>query len=132
MPCRLRVGRRRTVGRSPGGGRVVAYRSRFADARIDRLFAAVLTLRTPEDCYRFFEDLCTVGELQALAQRLQVAELLGAGATYEEISARTGMSSATISRIKRFLVYGADGYRQVLDRLARQDAAASAPEGEAP
>ncbi len=96
----------------------VAYRSRFADDRLDRLFEAILTLRSLDDCYRFFEDLCTVGELQALAQRLQVAELLAAGATYEDISARTGMSSATISRIKRFLIYGADGYQLVLSRLA--------------
>jgi len=106
---------RRPRGRVPA----LAYRSRFADARLDRLFAGVLSLRTPEECYRFFEDLCTIGELQALAQRLQVAELLRAGATYEDISARTGMSSATISRIKRYLVYGADGYRLVLDRLAQ-------------
>lgn len=95
----------------------IAYRSRFADDRIDRLFEAVLGLRSTEECYRFFEDLCTVGELQALAQRLHVAELLREGATYEVISARTGMSSATISRIKRFLLYGADGYGLVLDRL---------------
>lgn len=93
------------------------YRSRFADAATDRLFAAILQLRTEEECYRFFEDLCTVGEMHALAQRLQVAELLRAGATYEDISARTGMSSATISRIKRFLQFGADGYRLVLERL---------------
>lgn len=96
----------------------IAYRSRFADARIDRLFEAILALQTPEDCYRFFEDLCTVGEIQALAQRLHAAELLRQGATYEVISVRTGMSSATISRIKRFLLYGAEGYRLVLDRLA--------------
>lgn len=102
----------------PSGVCPIAYRSRFADERIDRLFSAILRLRSHEDCYRFFEDLCTVGELQALAQRLQVAELLRAGTTYEDISARTGMSSATISRIKRFLVYGADGYRLVLDRMA--------------
>ena len=105
----------------------MGYRSRFADARIDRLFAAILSLRTPEECYRFFEDLCTVGEMQALAQRLQVAELLQAGTTYEDISARTGMSSATISRIKRFLQYGADGYRLVLARLA--DSGPSTPDG---
>lgn len=105
----------------------MGYRSRFADPRIDRLFAAILSLQTPEECYRFFEDLCTVGEIQALAQRLQVAELLQAGTTYEDISARTGMSSATISRIKRFLQYGADGYQLVLARLA--DRPPSAPDG---
>jgi TrpR-related protein YerC/YecD len=95
----------------------LAYRSRFASPQVDRLFEAILALRDSEECYRFFEDLCTVGEVQALAQRLHAAELLRAGATYEEISAATGMSSATISRIKRFLVYGADGYRLVLERL---------------
>jgi TrpR-related protein YerC/YecD len=93
------------------------YESRFRDAQLDRLFAGILQLRSLEDCYRFFEDLCTVGELRALAQRFQVAEMLRDGRTYDEIQARTGMSSATISRIKRFLHYGADGYRLVLDRL---------------
>ncbi len=95
----------------------MAYESRLSSPELDRLFAAVLSLRTPEDCYRFFEDLCTVGELHALAQRLEVARMLRDGKTYEEIGARTGMSSATISRIKRFLHYGADGYRLVLERL---------------
>jgi TrpR-related protein YerC/YecD len=95
----------------------MAYESRLRSPELDRLFAAVLALRTPEECYRFFEDLCTVGELRALAQRLEVARMLRAGGTYEEIRARTGMSSATISRIKRFLQYGADGYRLVLERL---------------
>jgi len=95
----------------------VAYRSRFANEAIDRLFAAILLLRSPEECYRFFEDLCTVGELRALAQRLEVADLLYQGHTYEEVHARTGMSSATISRINRFLQNGADGYRLILERL---------------
>lgn len=84
---------------------------------MDRLFAAILRLETEEECYRFFEDLCTVGELRALSQRLEVAEMLYRGATYEEVHARTGMSSATISRINRFLHDGADGYRLVLERL---------------
>ncbi len=109
----------------------IAYRSRFADPLLDRLFAAILTLRTPEECYRFFEDLCTVGELQALAQRLHAAELLRRGETYEVISAQTGMSSATISRIKRFLLYGADGYRLTLDRLNAPDGTAAPPDGPA-
>lgn len=95
------------------------YESRLRDAQLDRLFAGLLQLRTVEECYRFFEDLCTVGELRALAQRFQVADLLRAGCTYDAIQARTGMSSATISRIKRFLDYGADGYRLVLERLDR-------------
>jgi len=70
-----------------------------------------------------------VGEMQALAQRLQVAEMIRAGATYEDISGRTGMSSATISRIKRFLLYGADGYRLVLDRLAEPGTDPGPPDG---
>lgn len=108
------------------------YRSRFADEGIDQLFAAILQLRTLDECYRFFEDLCTVGELRALAQRLQVAAMLDRGATYEEIRGRTGMSSATISRIKRFLLYGADGYHLVLRRLATaQDGEALPPAGPA-
>lgn len=95
----------------------MGYRSRFADAKIDRLFAAVRQLGSEEECYRFFEDLCTIGELQAMAQRFEVAEMLHAGRTYDDIHARTGMSSATISRINKFLSYGADGYRLVLDRM---------------
>jgi TrpR-related protein YerC/YecD len=104
----------------------LAYRSRFADPQVDRLFEAILALRDQDECYRFFEDLCTVGEVRALAQRLHAAELLQAGATYEDISVATGMSSATISRIKRFLVYGADGYRLVLARLGADPAAGGA------
>lgn len=95
----------------------MVYRSRFSDPLVDRLFDAILTLRDRGECYRFFEDLCTVEEVRAMAMRLHVAELLRAGLTYAEIAARTGMSSATISRVKRFLNYGADGYRLVLDRL---------------
>lgn len=87
------------------------------DPHVERLFAAVLTLRDRDECARFFEDLCTVGEVRAMAMRLYAAQLLRGGATYQEVAARTGMSSATISRIKRFLEYGADGYRLVLERL---------------
>ncbi len=83
----------------------------------DSLFRAVLQLRTVEECYRFFEDLCTIGEVKALAQRFAVAGMLHQGKTYEEIEARTGASSATISRVRRFLSYGADGYVLVLKRL---------------
>lgn len=96
------------------------YESRLRDPQVDRLFQAVLVLESLEECYRLFEDLCTVGEIRALAQRLQVAEMLRNGHTYDEIAARTGMSSATISRIKRFLLYGADGYKLVLDRLEKR------------
>lgn len=98
------------------------YESRVRDPNVDRLFQAILSLRDIEECRRFFDDLCTVGEIRAMAMRLHAAQLLNDGATYEEIEARTGMSSATISRIKRFLHYGADGYRRVLARLAEAPA----------
>lgn len=90
---------------------------RLRDALTDRLFAAVLSLRNVEECYRFFEDVCTVGELKAMAQRLEVARMLAEGLKYDEIVARTGASTATISRVKRCLHFGADGYRLVLERL---------------
>lgn len=89
---------------------------KLKDALTDRFCQAILTLRTPEECYRFFEDVCTVQELKAMAQRLEIARLLFEGRTYDEVAAKTGASSATISRVRRFLQYGADGYRLVLTR----------------
>lgn len=83
----------------------------------DRLFDAVLSLREREECYRFFEDLCTVAELKDLSQRFEVAWRLAAGSTYQEIVGRTGASTATVSRVKRALEYGADGYKLALGRL---------------
>jgi TrpR-related protein YerC/YecD len=85
----------------------------------DRLFTAVLSLQEREECYRFFEDLCTVAELRELSQRFAVAERLAQGETYQEIVARTGASTATVSRVKRALEYGADGYKLVLARLQK-------------
>lgn len=99
---------------------MVAYQSRLQHPRVDRLFEAILSLQNLEECYRFFEDLCTVGEIQSLALRFEVAQRLAQGQTYEQIQRETGMSSATISRVNRFLHYGADGYRLVLERLARR------------
>ena len=90
---------------------------RLKSSATDRLFAAVLSLKTAEECYRFFEDICTVAELKSLAQRLEVAEKLNEGANYSAIAEATGASTATISRVKRCLNYGADGYRLVLERL---------------
>ncbi|HEY8394575.1 MAG TPA: YerC/YecD family TrpR-related protein [Thermaerobacter sp.] len=104
----------------------MAYQSRLQNPRVDRLFEAILSLETLEECYRFFEDLCTVGEIQSLAMRFEVARRLAEGQTYEQIQRETGMSSATISRINRFLHYGADGYRLVLERLAQRERGASA------
>ncbi|MGH2375311.1 MAG: YerC/YecD family TrpR-related protein [bacterium] len=92
---------------------------KLRDPLTDQLWRAVLTLRSVDECYRFFEDLCTIGEIRALAARLEVARLLDAGWKYEDIARRTGASSATISRVRRFLDYGADGYRAILPRLSR-------------
>ena len=99
----------------------MAYDSKYQREDIDELFQAVLTLKDVEDCYRFFEDICTVNEIYAIAQRLQVAKLLSQKKTYNEIEKITGASTATISRIKKCLVYGADGYKRVLDRLAEKE-----------
>ena len=90
--------------------------------RNDRLFEAVLALSSTEECYRFFEDICTIRELHDLAQRMDVARMLDKGQSYQQAIASTGASSATISRVKRCLDYGAGGYRLVLDRLKQEDA----------
>lgn len=94
---------------------------KLKDELADRLFTAVLSLRDREECYAFFEDICTINELRSLSQRLEVARMLNEKHTYDAIVARTGASTATISRVKRCLNYGADGYRLVLDRMGRQD-----------
>lgn len=82
------------------------------------LYQAILTLKTPEECYNFFMDLCTVPELNAMEQRFEVAQLLNQGMIYNKILELTGASSATISRVNRCYTYGTGGYRTVLDRLA--------------
>ncbi|PTX48889.1 Trp operon repressor family [Melghirimyces profundicolus] len=91
--------------------------NKLRQKEVNNLFAAILTLETIEECYRFFDDLCTVGEIKSLAQRLEVARMLKAGYTYNRIEADTGASTATISRVKRCLHYGTDGYSLALDRL---------------
>ena len=101
----------------------MAYESKFKKEDIDELFEAVLTLRDLEDCYRFFEDICTINELHAIAQRMQVAKLLSEKKTYSEIEAITNASTATISRINKCLIYGADGYQRVLERLKEKEKA---------
>lgn len=84
---------------------------------LDQLFRAILSLETMEDCYIFFDDLCTVNEVQSLAQRLEVARMLRKGYTYHKIETETGASTATISRVKRCLNYGNEGYQLALDRV---------------
>jgi len=95
----------------------MTYESRFKRDDIDKLFQAILMLETEEDCYRFFEDICTINEIHAIAQRLEVAKLLNEKKTYSEIEEMTGASTATISRINKCLVYGADGYKLVLAKM---------------
>ena len=82
---------------------------------LKRLYQAVLALKTEEDCASFFEDICTIKELQDIAQRLEVAFMLHEGKNYQEICALTGASTATISRVKKCLVYGSGGYRKAVD-----------------
>jgi TrpR-related protein YerC/YecD len=83
----------------------------------DLLFEGILTLQTVEECYRFFTDICTIKELQAMTQRLQVAKQLHEGRNYNEVCRDTGASSATICRVNKCLNYGDGGYRTVLERL---------------
>ena len=83
---------------------------------MDRLFEAILTLENKEECYQFFEDVCTINEVQAMAQRFEVAGLLRTKETYQAISKKTGASTATISRVNRFINYGNGGYQLVWDR----------------
>ncbi|WP_128895870.1 YerC/YecD family TrpR-related protein [Longirhabdus pacifica] len=89
------------------------------DKSIDQLFESILTLKSVEECYVFFDDLCTVNEMESLAQRLEVARMLRKGATYNQIEAETGASTATISRVKRCLNYGNDGYKMALERIGK-------------
>ena len=92
----------------------------------DALFDAILSLESREECYAFFEDLCTVSELQEMSRRMQAARMLRNNCVYTDIAARTGLSTATISRVNRCLKYGNDGYNKVLDRL---DAAEQSGDG---
>lgn len=86
-------------------------------ASVDHLFDAILSLQNKDECYSFFEDLCTVNELLSLSQRFEVATMLRAHRTYLEIAEKTGASTATISRVNRSLNYGNDGYELVFGRI---------------
>ncbi|AOY75774.1 YerC/YecD family TrpR-related protein [Clostridium formicaceticum] len=99
----------------------MSYESKIKDQFTDELFEAILKLETVEECYRFFEDVCTIKEIRSISQRLGVAKLLKEGGTYNEIEKITGASTATISRVNRCLHYGADGYKLILQRLQQQD-----------
>ena len=86
----------------------------FQSASIDRLFKAILALESAEECYRFFEDVCTINELQDMAQRFEAALLLDQGLNYQQIAQQLGISTATISRVSRCLNYGSGGYREAI------------------
>ncbi|MGO4889727.1 YerC/YecD family TrpR-related protein [Anaerobacillus sp. MEB173] len=90
---------------------------------LDQLFNAILSLKDLEECYLFFDDLCTINEIQSLAQRLEVARMLREGNTYHKIETETGASTATISRVKRCLNYGNDGYQMTLERVKENEMA---------
>ena len=87
---------------------------------VDHLFEAILTLKSKEECYSFFEDMCTVNELLSLSQRFEVAAMLKEHKTYLEIAEKTGASTATISRVNRSLTYGNDGYEMVFSRMKEE------------
>ena len=91
--------------------------SKIKSKDVDFLFDAILQLRTREECYMLFEDLCTVQEMKALSQRLVVAKMLSEGRVYSDIVEATGASTATISRVKRSLEYGCDSYSFVFERM---------------
>ena len=87
---------------------------------VDHLFDAILSLQNKEECYTFFEDVCTVNELLSLSQRFEVAKMLREHKTYLEIADKTGASTATISRVNRSLTYGNDGYEMVFNRMPKE------------
>ena len=95
--------------------------SKIKDDATDHLFEAILLLENIDECYSFFEDICTIHEIKSLAQRLEVAKMLRQRKTYSEITEKTGASTATISRVNRALTYGSDGYNMVLDRLEKNN-----------
>ena len=91
--------------------------SRLKNETVDEFFKAILALKTNQECYRFFEDVCTVKEIQEMALRWAVARKLATGATYQAVVEETGASTATVARVKKYLDYGADGYKLMLRRL---------------
>lgn len=95
--------------------------SKIKTPAVDYLFQAILSLKSPEECYIFFEDICTINELLSLSQRFEVARMLREKKTYMEIAEKTGASTATISRVNRSLNYGNDGYDMVFERINEKE-----------
>ncbi|MFW6149060.1 MAG: YerC/YecD family TrpR-related protein [Atribacterota bacterium] len=94
---------------------------RWKNEMTDQLFKAILTLDNIDECYQFFEDIATINEIKELSQRLEVARMLSEGSIYEDIVQKTGASSATISRVKKCLNYGADGYQLILKKIKQKN-----------
>lgn len=94
--------------------------AKIQDENMDSLFKAILTLRTTDECYKFFDDLCTVPELKAMSQRFAVARMLTERFIYTDIVNATGASTATISRVARALNYGSEGYHMVFERTSKE------------
>ena len=94
---------------------------KFSTESLKKFYNAILALKTEEECHKFFEDVCTIKELQDISQRIDVADLLNKGGSYQEVSKATGASTATICRVNKCLVYGGGGYKTVLDRIEKED-----------
>ncbi len=93
---------------------------KMQNATMDALFDTILKLKSREECYDFFDDLCTVKELQAMSQRLEVAKMLSLNKTYTQISEKTGASTVTISRVNRILNYGNDSLKAIIDEANKE------------
>lgn len=104
--------------------------NKLKDDNIDFLFRAILELETVEDCYDFFEDLCTVQELKTISQRIVVAKMLSEKCVYTDIVNATGASTATISRVNRSLQYGCDGYDKIFEKIKLEDESKAAENDE--
>ncbi len=103
------------------GGKVMDHYPRWKNEMTDQLFKAILSLDNIDECYQFFEDVATINEIKELSQRLEVARMLSEGFIYEDIVQKTGASSATVSRVKKCLNYGADGYQLILKKIKQKN-----------
>ena len=95
-------------------------KSKIKDEKLDFLFRGIMTLESLDECYSFFEDLCTVSELQEMSRRMHAAKMLNSNHIYTDIAEQTGLSTATISRVNRCLKYGSDGYLSVLEKIEKK------------
>ena len=95
--------------------------SKLNQQAVQQLYQMVLSLKTPEECAKFFEDLCTISELQEMSRRMKAAKMLNSGYVYSEIAVQTGLSTATISRVNRCLKYGSDGYIKALENVKKEE-----------